>query len=220
MPKLKDFLIGLWQAQRAAALEIALPIAAGAAYVVTRARPLKLQGLASGGEVVIATVLLVAALIGLLILLLLLHGRLPARLRTPMVTGLLAGAAPVLLAALVVTPGEATLRDPVLWCIAIPFAMWCAAARMLETPGLQTRSLFLLANTAAVAALLVPVIGGRIHWGIVILPFAVFRIAAGAGEKIRRGADDAAGLEEARAIAVRARWIGGAWIAGWAGVLP
>lgn len=201
-------------------LEIALPIIAGAAYAATRGGLSMLQHAASRGERVIATLGLCAALIGLLIALLLLHERLPASLRTPMGSGLLAGAAPMLLAAWVVAPGETTLHDPVLWCIAIPFAMWCAAARLLEAPGSQTRSLYLLANTAAVAALLVPVIGGRIHWGIVILPFAVFRIAAGAGEKIRRGAADAAELGEARAIAVRARWIGGVWIAGWAGVMP
>lgn len=31
---------------------------------------------------------------------------------------------------------------------------------------------------------------------------------------------DPAGLAEARAIAGRIQWIGGAWVAAWAGVLP
>lgn len=192
-------------------LEFLLPLIAGATYVRGRAESFTLS-----------------SILWLLPCISLFAGTLWAPvarlLRDPNLAALALGFAPVILAAYVLQPSPLTLQDPVLWCVATPFAMWCAAVRLLERPGTQTRSLFLLINTVAAAVLLVPVIGGRIHWGMIILPFAVFRIASNNADKIRVNfagqPEDLAGLAEARAIAGRIQWIGGAWVAAWAGVLP
>jgi hypothetical protein len=69
-------------------------------------------------------------------------------------------------------------------------------------------------------ALAVPVIQGQVHWGIVVLPFAVFRIGASTADKIRLGKEYATSLAEAREVTRRVQWVGGAWVAGWAGVTP
>ncbi len=192
-------------------LEIVLPVIAGAAYVLGRAETANLLSM----RWLLPCISLFA------IALWPPAGRL---LRDANVATLLLGFAPVILTAYALQPAERTLLDPVLWCLATPFAMWCASVRLLGRPGPQTRPAFLLTNTVAAAALLVPIVGGQIHWGIVILPFAVFRIASSTADKLRvnfsGAAKDATTLAEARAIAGRIQWIGGAWVAGWAGVLP
>lgn len=187
--------------------EVALPVCAGTAYSWSHHGPLDANSLG-----LLAGLLLVVSIFG-------------KGLRDATLAALLLGALPVIVSALTLQPKESTLYDPVLWCIATPFAMWCLCHRLLERPSAQARMVFLLANTAAVAVLVIPVIGGRIHWGIVVLPFAVFRVATNAADKIRvdeellsdRFASD---MKEAREIATRIQWIGGAWVAGWAGVMP
>ena len=192
-------------------LEILLPVLAGAAYVRTRAE----SGTLNSIWWLLPCIALFSAT---------LWSPIARVLRDANVAALLLGFAPVMVAAYALQSTAMTLQDPVLWSVATPFAMWCAAVRFLERPGAQTRSALLLTNTVAAAALLVPIVGGRIHWGIIILPFAVFRIAASTADKIRVNfagqSEDPAALAEARAIAGRIQWIGGAWVAGWAGVLP
>ncbi|MBM4233105.1 MAG: hypothetical protein FJ160_02850 [Gammaproteobacteria bacterium] len=104
------------------------------------------------------------------------------------------------------------MQDPVLWCV-------FSNARLR-----RPEPLFSLTNAVAAAVQLVPIVSGRICWGVIILPFAVFRLAESTADKIRvklaGQSEDPAALAEARAIAGRIQWIGGAWIAGWAGVLP
>lgn len=191
--------------------EVVLPLIAGAAYVLGRAESITA---ASVSWLLPCVALFVVAC----------WPPIARLLRDANLAALALGFAPVMLAAYAIQPSVSTLQDPVLWCLATPFAMWCCAVRLLDRPGAQTRTAFLLTNTLATAALLVPIVGGRIHWGIIILPFAVFRIASSTADKIRLSVfgtvEAAAALAEARATAGRIQWIGGAWVAGWAGVLP
>lgn len=99
---------------------------------------------------------------------------------------------------------------PMLIAIALPFALWAICLRLVESPTARSATIYRLANTLVLLSLGVPVVAGAVHWGIVVLPFALFRIAMNAASKI----------DEARAITQRIQWIGGAWVAGWAGVIP
>ncbi|MBU6378451.1 MAG: hypothetical protein KJS95_07940 [Gammaproteobacteria bacterium] len=158
--------------------------------------------------------------ISALVLCLLVLAVLSPRVKNMSLAALLLGAAPMFAAAFVMQPGVSTLRDPMLWCLAVPFAMWCGALRLVEAPGAEARSMFRLANTLPLIALAVPAVGGEVHWGIVILPFAVFRVASSTADMIRPGKEYAVSLAEAQDVARRIQWVGGAWVAGWAGVTP
>jgi hypothetical protein len=94
--------------------------------------------------------------------------------------------------------------------ILIPSIMWGFSVRLVDSPSSNSATLYRVANTLALVSLGVPVVAGEVHWGIVVLPFALFRIAMNAASKI----------DEARAVTQRIQWFGGAWVAGWAGVLP
>jgi len=142
------------------------------------------------------------------------------RLRDMSAAAFTVGVLPLFAAMMVFQPVEATLRDPLVWCLAIPFAMWSGAVRLVEAPRAESRTLFRVANTLPLIALAAPVISGEIHWGIVILPFAVFRVAASTADMIRPGKAYADSLAEARDVARRIQWVGSAWVAAWAGVSP
>lgn len=112
------------------------------------------------------------------------------------------------------------LSDPALWCIALPFAVYAANPALVSSARIGSPMLFAMLNTLALAALALPVVTGRIHWAIAILPFAAFRVAATTAEKLRPGDEFAEGRREASEIARKILWISGAWIAGWAGITP
>lgn len=89
------------------------------------------------------------------------------------------------------------------------FALGVRATRQPEKSGATA---YRVSGIIAVLALVLPVATGQAHWGIIILPFALMRIALTSADKL--------GTDEARAIARRIQTFGGLWIAGWAGVLP
>lgn len=53
-----------------------------------------------------------------------------------------------------------------------------------------------------------------------ILPFAVFRVAAETADKIRPGDTFERSRAEAADVAQKMLWVGGTWLAGWAGIPP
>lgn len=131
--------------------------------------------------------------------------------RQPTLGALGAGFAPAIAAGLVAATDPLTVfREGILLSVAVPSAMWAMSVRLAESPTSQAATLFRIANTLVLLALGVPVVTGELHCGIVILPFALFRIAVNAAPK----------LSEARAVAQRIQWFGGAWVAGWSGVMP
>jgi hypothetical protein len=187
--------------------EIALPAFAGAAYALR-------HGAAAGtGEMPWSGAALILLLIAGL-------GSIARWVRDMSTAAILLGAAPVAAGCLAMDSGTGALRDPVLWCLAIPFAMWCGSVRLVASPRADSRNLYRIAGTLPMIALAVPVIQGQVHWGIVVLPFAVFRIGASTADKIRLGKEYATSLAEAREVTRRVQWVGGAWVAGWAGVTP
>ena len=94
--------------------------------------------------------------------------------------------------------------------ILVPSIMWGLSVRLVDSSSSSSATLYRVSNTLALVALGVPVVAGEVHWGIVVLPFALFRIAMNAASKIHG----------ARAVTRRIQWIGGVWVAGWASVLP
>jgi len=106
--------------------------------------------------------------------------------------------------------GNITNTAVIGWLILIPSIMWGLSVRLVDSASSNSATLYRMANTLALVSLGVPVVAGEVHWGIVVLPFALFRIAMNAASKI----------DEARAVTQRIQWFGGAWVAGWAGVLP
>jgi hypothetical protein len=106
--------------------------------------------------------------------------------------------------------GEINAVPPLGFLILVPSIMWAVSVRLVALPSSSAAALYRAANTLALVALGVPVVAGEVHWGVVVLPFALFRIAMDAASKI----------EGARAVTQRIQWFGGAWVAGWAGVLP
>ena len=94
--------------------------------------------------------------------------------------------------------------------ILVPSIMWGLSVRLVDSSSSSSATLYRVSNTLALVALGVPVVAGEVHWGIVVLPFALFRIAMNAASKIHG----------ARAVTQRIQWIGGVWVGGWASVLP
>lgn len=104
------------------------------------------------------------------------------------------------------------LQDPSLGCLLVPFAMYALGVRAAHRPVGAGATIYRMSGGVAVLALVLPVVTGQVHWGIVILPFALMRIVFMSADRL--------GTDEARAIARRTQLFGGLWIAGWAGVLP
>lgn len=106
--------------------------------------------------------------------------------------------------------GDIANTSTIGFLILVPSIMWGLSVRLVDEPSSSSATLYRAANTLALVSLGVPVVAGEVHWGIVVLPFALFRIAMNALSKI----------DGARAVTQRIQWFGGAWVAGWAGVLP
>jgi hypothetical protein len=174
-------------------IEVVLASAAGFAFVIAR-----------GGIVDAASGITVLAIV-------VLSSLCAQRFRQPTLGAICAGFFPAVSAGLAAaTDPVAVFREGVLLSVAVPSAMWAMSVRLAESPTAQSPTVFRIANTLVLLALGVPVVTGVLHWGIVILPFALFRIAVNTAPKI----------SEARAVIQRTQWFGGAWVAGWAGVLP
>lgn len=174
-------------------IEVVLATAAGFAFVMAR-----------GGTVDAASGITVLAVV-------VLSSLCAQRFRQPTLGAMCAGFFPAVSAGLAAaTDPVAVFREGALLSVAVPSAMWAMSVRLAESPTAQSPTVFRIANTLVLLALGVPVVTGVLHWGIVILPFALFRIAVNAAPKI----------SEARAVIQRTQWFGGAWVAGWAGVLP
>jgi len=174
-------------------IEVVLATAAGFAFVMAR-----------GGTVDAASGITVLAIV-------VLSSLCAQRFRQPTIGAMCAGFFPAVSAGLAAaTDPVAVFREGALLSVAVPSAMWAMSVRLAESPTAQSPTVFRIANTLVLLALGVPVVTGVLHWGIVILPFALFRIAVNAAPKI----------SEARAVIQRTQWFGGAWVAGWAGVLP
>lgn len=139
---------------------------------------------------------------------------------SPWSAALFFGVAPALLGYGLVSGSVEALRDPFLWCIALPFAVYAANPGLVATARAGSAILFALLNSLALAALAWPVIMGRIHWAIAVLPFAAFRVAATTADKIRPGETFAVSRREAAEIAQKILWISGTWVAAWAGITP
>lgn len=181
--------------------ERALPLVAGAALAV-----------AGAGQLTATRAVLLAALAVVNIFI-------PA-MRHALFDGLVGGLVPTLLGYAIVVGSLDGLRDPALWSIAVPFAVYASNVALVRNANSSSPMIFALLNTLALVALVFPVIAGRIHWAIAILPFAAFRVAATAADKIRAGEEFDLSRREAEEVAQKILWVSGAWIAGWAGVTP
>ncbi|MBM4216224.1 MAG: hypothetical protein FJ173_08655 [Gammaproteobacteria bacterium] len=58
------------------------------------------------------------------------------------------------------------------------------SVRIVEASSSNVVTIYRAANTLALVALAVPVVAGEVHWGIVVLPFALFRIAMNAASHL------------------------------------
>jgi len=181
--------------------ERGLPVFAGAALARS-----------GGGELDALRILLLGALV--------LAGAIGPRSRGALLDGVLFGLLPVLLAYALTTGSIDALRDPIAWSIAVPFGVYAANPGLVAAARAQSSALFAMLNTMALVALALPVVTGRIHWAIAILPFAAFRVAATTADKLRPGDEYVVSREEAGAVAKKILWLSGAWIAGWAGITP
>jgi len=184
-----------------ALFERALPVFAGAACAYS-----------GGGELDALKALLLGALVT--------AGTIGPTSRGAMLDGVLFGLGPALLAYALITGSIEALRDPIAWSIAVPFAVYAANPGLVVAARAQSSVLFAMLNTLALVALALPVLTGRIHWAIAILPFAAFRVAATTADKLRPGNEFIVSREEAGAVAKKILWLSGAWIAGWAGITP
>jgi hypothetical protein len=160
------------------------------------------------------------ALKALLLGVLVIAGTIGPSSRGAMLDGVLFGLGPALLAHALTTGSIGALRDPIAWSIAVPFAVYAANPGLVAAARAQSSALFAMLNTLALVALALPVLTGRIHWAIAILPFAAFRVAATTADKLRPGDEFMVSREEADAVAKKILWLSGAWIAGWAGITP
>lgn len=177
----------------ASVIEVVLATAAGFAFVMAR-----------GGTVDAASGITVLAIV-------VLSSLCAQRFRQPTLGAMCAGFFPAVSAGLAAaTDPVAVFREGALLSVAVPSAMWAMSVRLAESPSARSAVWFRIANTLVLLALGIPVVTGELHWGIVILPFALFRLAMNAAPK----------MSEARAVIQRTQWFGGAWVAGWAGVLP
>ncbi len=118
--------------------------------------------------------------------------------------------------------------------LATPIAMWLAAAvlvdgvrraRALSAIGARNlalrlgdaaaRSLFLGLHTSALIIIGFAIVANEVHWGMIVLPFAAFRIAAGAADAILSGVEFERSVEETWEIALKAYVVGAVWVVGW-----
>jgi 1,4-dihydroxy-2-naphthoate octaprenyltransferase len=77
------------------------------------------------------------------------------------------------------------------------------------------RSLFLGLHTSALIIIGFAIVANEVHWGMIVLPFAVFRIAAGAADAILSGVEFERSVEESWEIALKAYVVGAVWVVGW-----
>ena len=118
--------------------------------------------------------------------------------------------------------------------LATPIAMWLAAAvlvdgvrraRALSAIGARNlalrlgdaaaRSLFLGLHTSALIIIGFAIVADEVHWGMIVLPLAAFRIAAGAADAILSGVEFERSVEETWEIALKAYLVGAVWVVGW-----
>jgi 1,4-dihydroxy-2-naphthoate octaprenyltransferase len=118
--------------------------------------------------------------------------------------------------------------------LATPIAIWFTAAvlvdgvhraRVLSSSGAHNlpsrigdaaaRSLFLGLHTSALIIIGFAIVADEVRWGMIVLPLAVFRLAAGAADAILSGAEFERSVEETREIALKAYLVGAVWVAGW-----
>ena len=118
--------------------------------------------------------------------------------------------------------------------LATPIAMWLTAAVLVDgvrraravsaTGGRNlatrlgdgpARSLYLGLHTSALIILGFAVVADEVHWGMIVLPFAVFRIAAGAADAILSGIEFERSVEETWEISLKAYLVGAVWVVGW-----
>lgn len=118
--------------------------------------------------------------------------------------------------------------------LATPIAMWLTAAvlvdgvrraRTINTAGhsnlashmgdTAARSTYLGLHTSALIILGFAIVADQVHWGMIVLPFAVFRIAASAADAILSGIEFERSVEEAWEISFKAYVVGAVWVAGW-----
>ena len=118
--------------------------------------------------------------------------------------------------------------------LATPIAMWLTAAMLVDgvrraralsaTGGRNlaarlgdgaARSLYLGLHTSALIILGFAVVADEVHWGMIVLPFAVFRIAASAADAILSGIEFERSVEETWEISLKAYLVGAVWVVGW-----
>ncbi|MBU3671574.1 MAG: hypothetical protein FGM43_03415 [Sinobacteraceae bacterium] len=118
--------------------------------------------------------------------------------------------------------------------LATPIAMWLSAAvlvdgvrraRALSAAGRSNlassmgdsaaRSAYLGLHTSALIILGFAIVADQVHWGMIVLPFAVFRIAASAADAILSGIEFERSVEEAWEISLKAYLVGAVWVTGW-----
>jgi len=194
--------VSQWRRYGLSLFERGLPLFAGAALA-----------LGGGGAFTLATGLGAGAAWVML-------AALGTRSRGAALEGLCFGLAPVLLGHALAGGAIEPARPWLVGCLAVPFAVYAANPALVAGARAGSPMLFGLLNALALAALAPAVIGGHIHWAIAILPFAVFRVAAETADKIRPGDTFERSRAEAADVAQKMLWVGGTWLAGWAGIPP
>jgi 1,4-dihydroxy-2-naphthoate octaprenyltransferase len=118
--------------------------------------------------------------------------------------------------------------------VTTPIAMWLAAAILVDgVRGARevtasggrnlasrlgdgaARSLYLGLHTSALIIIGFAIVANEVHWGMVVLPFAVFRIAAGAADAVLSGVEFERSVEETWEISLKAYLVGAVWVVGW-----
>lgn len=69
-------------------------------------------------------------------------------------------------------------------------------------------------HTSALIILGFAIVADQVHWGMIVLPFAVFRVAASAADAILSGIEFERSVEEAWEISFKAYVVGTIWVAG------
>lgn len=110
------------------------------------------------------------------------------------------------------------LADPLLWSVAFAYGAYAANVALAIRPPVHAPMVFRVLNTMVLVVLVVPVVAGQVHWAIVILPFAVFRIAMTRADELARS--DVIDREPVLDLSRKIYWISGGWIAAWISVLP
>jgi 1,4-dihydroxy-2-naphthoate octaprenyltransferase len=123
--------------------------------------------------------------------------------------------------------------------LATPIAMWLSAAvlvdgvrraRAVTASGGRNlasrlgdsaaRSLYLGLHTSALIIIGFAIVANEVHWGMIVLPFAVFRIAASAADAVLSGVEFERSVEETWEISLKAYLVGAVWVVGWSVASP